>query len=93
MDNDIDPPSFMDDDIDYNNESITRKVGANTILTDIPVYEVNPNKTPKLEKSFTKSKIAICAVDKKTADISDVLSKKNINININKIKEPESKNK
>ena len=90
MDNDIDTPSFMDDndDIEYNNESITKKPGANTILTDIPVYEVNPNKTPRLEKSFTKSKIAICAVDKKTADISAVLLGKNIN----KIKEIESKN-
>jgi hypothetical protein len=79
----------MEEDEDYNNVSITRKVGANTILTDIPVYEVNPNKTPKLEKSFTKSKIAICAVDKKTTDISEVLSRKIISIN--KIKEPESK--
>lgn len=62
MENDIDPPSFLEEDNDYFKNKPANV--DNNVITGIPVFEPqNPNK--KLEKCPSKNKITISAVDKK----------------------------
>lgn len=62
MENDIDPPSFLEDDND--NFKVKQTSVDNNIITGIPIFE--PQSQNKIiEKSTSKHKISISAVDKK----------------------------
>ncbi len=60
MENEIDPPSIIEDDDYFKNNT-----NDNNIITSIPINEPNLNKNIRLEKSASKSKITISAIDKK----------------------------
>lgn len=84
MENDIDPPSFLEEDNDYFKNKPTNV--DNNIITGIPIFEPQ-NHREKIEKSSSKNKISISAVDKKKqpVNITPNLSSKML------LKEAESK--
>ncbi len=62
MDNDIDPPSFLEEDND--DFKIKHSNVESNVITGIPIFE-HQNQNKKIEISNSKSKISISAVDKK----------------------------
>lgn len=86
MENDIDPPSILEDDEHKN--YISRD---NNILTGIPVFEAVSTKNAALNKSISKNKITINAIDKKKITYNN--DNDNLNLRSNAKKENESINK
>ncbi len=89
MDNDIDPPSFLEEDED----NYKTNINDNNIITGIPIFEQQSHsKNNKVEKNSekisAKNKITINAVDKKKTAMNNISNMVN---NKNSFKELESK--
>jgi len=88
MENDIDPPSFYEEEDDYFKMKPNNL--DNNIITGIPIFESQiQNKNAKIEKNPSKNKISINAVDKKKSVTNNT---PNINSNKMLLKDLESKN-
>jgi len=68
MENDIDPPSFFEEDNDYF-KNMPSNVD-NNVITGIPIFD-KQNQNKKIEKSSSINKILINAVDKKKPTVNN----------------------